>query len=125
MADPLELTMPIDAVQARAGDAAPGSKPTGDAADQTQPGLDMASAVTAARDAIAAFTAQPIDQVVACAPDGSAWRVGIETVETRARVGRNDLLSRFDVTIDRDGRPIAFLRVARRFREDRLAEEQG
>ncbi|MEL7349236.1 MAG: gas vesicle protein GvpO [Pseudomonadota bacterium] len=85
----------------------------------------MAAAVQAARQAAAALTGLEVDMVAGCAAHDTGWRIVLDMIETKARVGRNDLISSYELIIDEAGAPIAFTRIARRFREDRQAQADG
>lgn len=81
-----------------------------------RPGLMQAAA--AARQAVAFFTELPVDAVSACRPEGDGWRVEVEVVEARARLGDNDLLARFEVTLDDALAVTGMARILRYHRED-------
>ena len=79
---------------------------------------DMAAALAIARRAIAAVSGAEVDAVSRCerAEDG-AWTIDIETVESAARMGDNDLLAVFEVRVGADGGVGGFRRVRRYHRE--------
>lgn len=82
--------------------------------------LDIAAVIKAARDAASLFTAAPIDQVTECRREDGGWRLRIDVVEARARVGTNDLISSYSMQLDDTGEARAFSRIARGYREDRF-----
>ena len=84
--------------------------------------MSMAAAVRLARAEIVAFTEAPVDSVARCEKglDG-AWIVAIDLIESPARMGENDLLSRYELRLDGDGSVTSMERTARYRREDRTA----
>jgi hypothetical protein len=66
-----------------------------------------------------AATGHPaIDGVAACElGDDGFWRVEVEVVESRARMGDNDLLAAYDVRLGEAGEVRGFRRLRRYFRE--------
>jgi hypothetical protein len=86
---------------------------------RTAPGFGPAEAIEAARRTMAATGHPAIDGVAACelGEDG-LWRVEVEVVESRARMGDNDLLAAYDVRLGEAGEVRGFRRLRRYFRED-------
>ena len=86
---------------------------------RTAPGFGPAEAIEAARRTMAATGHAAIDGVAACeiGEDGT-WRVEIEVVESRARMGDNDLLAAYDIRLGDAGEVRSFRRLRRYFRED-------
>lgn len=85
--------------------------------------LTMMEAIGLARDAISSMTALEVDAVVTCARsavEGASWAVTLDVVESRARMGDNDLLSAYEVQLDKAGDLIHFERLRRYHREDRM-----
>ncbi|MBF9029974.1 gas vesicle protein [Rhodobacterales bacterium HKCCE3408] len=82
-------------------------------------GLSMAAAVKLARSEIRTVSDQPVDAVSRCdrAPDGG-WIVGLDLIESPARMGENDLLAGYELRIDPDGAVLAVERTGRYRRED-------
>jgi hypothetical protein len=90
------------------------------AAPARPPGLMEIAA--AARQAVAFFTELPVDAVAACRPEGEGWIVVVDVVESRARLGDNDLIAAFEVTLDAVG-VAQGLRRLRRYHRDDAREE--
>ncbi|MGF1444957.1 MAG: gas vesicle protein GvpO [Pikeienuella sp.] len=82
--------------------------------------LTLQEVIASARDGLALLTDLPIDQVVSANPDGEGWRVVIDVLEVRARLGSNDLLATYELSLSRAG---AVLRVERLHRYGREAAE--
>lgn len=81
--------------------------------------ITLFDAMTAARRSVALMTEQPIDGVAKTErqPEGG-WKIVVETIEAAARMGDNDLLSAYEVTLAPDGELTGFTRLARYHRED-------
>lgn len=86
----------------------------------SRPGLKDAIAI--ARRSVTGITDQKIDSVSHCQrqPDGT-WNVVVDVIDSRARMGDNDLLAAFEVHIDDSGEVIFCSRTRRYRREDREA----
>lgn len=85
--------------------------------------LDVLSAAKIAKTLIAELTSQEIDAVskVERRPDG--WTVEIDVVESRARIGDDDLLTAYAVELDPSGAFEAYRRLRRRRRFDDPSDE--
>lgn len=81
------------------------------------PRLGLFEVLRAAREAAALFTPLPVDQIVSCAAAEDGWRVRLEVVEMKSRVGGNDLLSSYEVRLDPAGMPLSFERIGKAHRE--------
>ncbi|WP_299881893.1 gas vesicle protein GvpO [uncultured Sulfitobacter sp.] len=94
-----------------------------DASPAKGDGLSMMDAIGRARTAIGTMTGLDIDAVVHCAKssaEGASWAVTLDVVESRARMGDNDLLSAYEVQLDAAGELLHFERLRRYHREDRM-----
>lgn len=85
--------------------------------------MSLVDAMAIARRSVAVFTELPIDSVVSCAALDGGWQVRIDVIESAARMGDNDLLAAYDVTISPTGEVQSFTRKRRYHREDREPEE--
>ena len=86
-------------------------------------GLSMLDAIALARTAISSMTGLDVDAVVHCAKaatENSSWTITLDVVESRARMGDNDLLSAYEVQLNDAGDLLHFERLRRYHREDRL-----
>ena len=81
-----------------------------------RPGLMQA--VAEARQTVAFLTELPVDAVSACRPAAEGWVVEVEVIESPARLGDNDLIARFEVTLDAEARVTGLSRLCRYHRED-------
>ena len=79
----------------------------------------MPEAIAIARRSIGAMVDLQLDAVSHCerAEDGT-WKVVVDLVESVARMGENDLLAAYEVTIGVDGELKHFTRLRRYRRED-------
>lgn len=94
----------------------PKSKDFGNAADKP---LTMPDAIAKAKLAIGAITSAPVDAIRSCVKkDGDAWTATVEVIESPARMGDNDLISAYELIMDRQGELMEFQRVGRYHRED-------
>ena len=82
--------------------------------------LKLVEAIDHARTAFSAMTPLKIDAVTRCerTPDGQ-WHVFIDAVESRARMGDNDLLVSYQMELNDAGDVTKFARLRRYHREDR------
>ena len=93
-----------------------------DPGDEVRPApLALPAIVALARDNLGLFTDMPVDQVVSCTRLGDDWRVEIDVIEATARLGDNDLLATFGLTLSSSGDVLAIERVRRYGREDKGA----
>lgn len=80
--------------------------------------MDILKISKRARDAMAMLTDLPIDAITLCEPDGEGWRAVIEVVESRARIGDDDLLTSYELELDAGGQLQKYRRIGRRRRFD-------
>lgn len=92
----------------------PGAKP----ASAGPARITLVEAIRAARDAVAEFTNLPVDAVSACTPREGSWLAEVDVIESPARLGDNDMLATYKVTIDPNGALAGFERIARYNRTD-------
>ena len=78
----------------------------------------LIEAMSIARQSVALFTDFPIDAVVSCKAEASGWRVVVDVVEAPARLGDNDLLLSYALTLSATGEVEDFSRLRRYHRED-------
>ena len=81
--------------------------------------IGLMQVVAAARETVAFFTELSVDQVASCAAAEDGWRVVVDVVESRARVGDNDLLAAYEVRLDATATVTRIERLGRYHREDR------
>ncbi|MEO0761211.1 MAG: gas vesicle protein GvpO [Pseudomonadota bacterium] len=92
-------------------------------AERRNGGVTLSEAVIAARRELSAMTGLAVDQVSGCDATEEGWRITVDLLETKARIGRNDLIATFVAEIDASGSMTGFSRAARAFREDRTGRE--
>lgn len=83
--------------------------------------MSLPKAMAAARALMPDITDQPFDGIASAERDGEGWRVVAEVIESRARIGDNDLLSSYELDLDAEGELTGFRRLRRYHREDREA----
>lgn len=86
---------------------------------RAQSGPALKDAIAIARRSVSGITDQKIDAVALCRKqeDGS-WQVVLDVIDSRARLGENDLLAAFEVHVDPSGEVIFCSRTHRYRRED-------
>jgi len=94
------------------------------AADGAAPEPSLAAIVATARDSLALLTDRPVDQVVSCARAGEHWQVLLDIVEAPARLGDNDLLATYRVSLTAAGEVSEIARIRRYNREDKAGGPQ-
>lgn len=80
--------------------------------------LSLPEAVAAARDGLGLFSEMPIDQIVSCRRNGDDWLIEIDVIEASARLGDNDLLATYALTVSDTGDILGIERQRRYTRED-------
>lgn len=78
--------------------------------------MDIRTVAQTARHSLAEVVEQPIDAVASCEAAGEEWRVVIEVIESRARLGDDDLLTVYELRLSAEGALIAYRRLGRRRR---------
>lgn len=81
--------------------------------------LGIAGAIQRARDEVVMLTDLKVDAItrVHRSPDGG-WIIVLDLVESVARMGDNDLLATYELTLDGNGALMGMSRLARYRRED-------
>ena len=84
--------------------------------------LSMQEALSRAREALAMINSAPVDSISSCVrDDDGTWRMTIDVIESAARMGDNDLLSSYAITMKSTGELVDLRRSARFYREDPVA----
>lgn len=90
------------------------------AKDDPGSGLTILQAIDQAKEAVAAMTGLTVDSVVHCSrSDDLNWGVSVDVVESFARMGDNDLLATYELSIGPSGDMLSYSRIRRYHREDR------
>jgi Gas vesicle synthesis protein GvpO len=77
----------------------------------------------AAKDAVLAITGFKADAVSRCEKKDAGWHVVVDVLESKARVGDNDLISTYELAMDEKGEVTAYKRLRRYYRTDRGAAD--
>lgn len=93
----------------------PGADPR---ADRSPGPVGFADAMSLARRAVALYTELRVDAVANCEMIDGVWRVSVDVVEAPARMGDNDLIAAYDVTLSPEGDVTKFTRTGRYHRND-------
>ena len=87
--------------------------------DRSDEEIGMPEAIAIARRSISGMVDLEIDAISKCEKtDDSGWRVVVDLVEAMSRLGENDLLAAYELTISSKGELRNFRRVRRYRRED-------
>ncbi|MEM9726215.1 MAG: gas vesicle protein GvpO [Pseudomonadota bacterium] len=78
--------------------------------------MDIRTVTKLAREIMPDIVAQPIDAVAACERAGDEWRVIVDVIESHARLGDDDLLAVYELTLSDAGDLNAYRRLGRRRR---------
>ncbi|MEL6998755.1 MAG: gas vesicle protein GvpO [Paracoccaceae bacterium] len=90
---------------------------TADRSKKTSP-LGVSQVIAIARDNVALFADMQVDQIVSCKRSGEDWQVEVDLIEARARLGDNDLIATFSMTVSPDGSVLGIERLRRYTRDD-------
>lgn len=84
--------------------------------------LSMPEALARAREALAMINPAPLDCVSSCElRDDGTWHATLDVIESPARMGDNDLLSSYEMTLKSTGELVDLRRTGRFYREDRVS----
>lgn len=87
--------------------------------------MDVRSIAQTARAAIEDLTGHPFDAVSRCERRETAWLVEADVIESRARMGDDDLLTAYELELSLEGDVIAFRRLRRHQRSESGAAVSG
>jgi hypothetical protein len=74
-----------------------------------------------AKQAVEAITGFKPDAVSRCEKKETGWRAVVDVLESKARVGDNDLISTYELELDLEGEVTGYKRLRRYYRTDRGA----
>jgi Gas vesicle synthesis protein GvpO len=77
----------------------------------------------AAKDAVQAISGFKADAVTRCEQRDGGWYVVVDVLESKARVGDNDLISTYELIMDITAEVTAYKRLRRYYRTDRGAAD--
>lgn len=83
-------------------DDTPESTATSENGDDAEP-VSLAEAQTLALEYADEFLSHPVDNVIEVNADGEGWQVLVEVVERTAVPNTQDILARYELTIDEHG----------------------
>ena len=78
--------------------------------------MDVLRITKLARDMIVELTEQSFDAIAACEATSEGWRVEVDVIESRARMGDDDLITIYQLEIDLEGVLRGYRRLGRRRR---------
>jgi hypothetical protein len=77
----------------------------------------------AAKEAVHAITGFKADAVTRCEAKDGGWLAIVDVLESKARVGDNDLLSTYELAMDAKAEVTAYRRLRRYYRTERGAAD--
>lgn len=86
-------------------------------APEPAPALALPAVIATARDNVALFADLPVDQIVSCKRSDADWLVEIDLIEASARLGDNDMIATYAMTISATGDVLGIERLRRYMRE--------
>lgn len=85
------------------------------------PPLNTLRVTVLAKEAVHAITGFKADAVSRCEKKENGWRAVVDALESKARVGDNDLISTYEIELDLAGEVTGYKRLRRYYRTDRGA----
>jgi hypothetical protein len=76
-----------------------------------------------AKDAVQAITGFKADAVTRCEPRDTGWYAVVDVLESKARVGDNDLISTYELMMDANAEVTSYKRLRRYYRTERGAAD--
>ena len=80
--------------------------------------MAMPMVVRKAREQLGAVTGLPVSSTVSARKEDGGWRVEVEVVEKKSLPDSQDILARYELTLDEAGDLLNFSRVGMRRRAD-------
>ena len=87
------------------------------------PGIGLVDVIRRARETVAELTGLKVDAVSACNQQETGWTATVDVVESHARLGDNDMLATYEITLAPDGEITGFSRIRRYNRSDAAGRE--
>lgn len=114
-----EAARTADAPGLPSGQSAPSTPPSA----TIKPEIDVLTAAKTARALLSELTDQTIDAVSKVERGAEGWTVEIDVLESRARIGDDDLLTAYAIELSADGAFLSYRRLRRRRRFDDPSDE--
>ena len=83
--------------------------------------ITMPMAVHKAREQLGAVTGLPVSSTVSARKEDAGWRVEVEVVEKKSMPDSQDILARYELSLDESGDLLNFSRIGMRRRMDAAA----
>lgn len=80
--------------------------------------MDIRGISKVAKEVIVELTDQPFDAIALCEAEGEGWRVEVDVIESRARMGDDDLITTYQLEMSLEGALRGYRRLGRRRRFD-------
>jgi hypothetical protein len=85
--------------------------------------LNTLKVTITAREAVESITGLKADAVSRCEKRDSGWYAVVDILESKARVGDNDLISTYELLMDAMGEVTSYKRLRRYYRTERGAAD--
>lgn len=80
--------------------------------------MDIRGVSKLAKEIIIELTDQPFDSIALCEAKEDGWRVVVDVIESRARMGDDDVITVYQLDMDVEGALKGYRRLGRRKRFD-------
>ncbi len=80
--------------------------------------MDIRGVSKLAKEVIVELTDQPFDAIALCEAVEGGWRIEVDVIESRARMGDDDLLTTYQLDMGVEGELRGYRRLGRRRRFD-------
>jgi Gas vesicle synthesis protein GvpO len=85
--------------------------------------MNTLNVTLAAKEAVVAITGFKADAVTRCERKDGGWYAIVDVLESKARVGDNDLISTYELLMDDKAEVTAYKRLRRYYRTERGAAD--
>lgn len=75
--------------------------------------MDILKITKLAKEIIVELTSQPFDAIAICEPLEDGWRVVVDVIESKARMGDDDMLSTYELNMNAEGGIRGYKRISR------------
>ena len=107
----------MDRTDPETGQDPPGAEMAAQAVAR-RPEVSLIQVIQKAKQTVSELTGLPVDAVSSCSREGDVWTASVDVIESRARLGDNDMLATYEVAIDPFGEVSGFSRTERYNRTD-------
>lgn len=80
--------------------------------------MDIRAVTKLAKELIVELTGHPFDAVGLCEKQEAGWRMELDVIESKARIGDDDLVTTYELALDAEGGLTSYRRLRRKRRFD-------